>query len=53
METSEKVPAHLKEIIDKGYDFIGTDDSLSLESGLAAIEPHSSRVVATRKLVSG
>lgn len=41
---SKEIPIHLKEIIDKGYDFTSTDDALSLVNGFATIAPHDSQI---------
>jgi glycosyltransferase involved in cell wall biosynthesis len=41
---SKEIPIHLKEIIDKGFDFTNSDDALLLDKGFATIAPRSKQV---------
>lgn len=45
---SKEIPVHLKEIIDKGFDFTSSEDALSLDEGFATIAAHSHQVTMSK-----
>lgn len=50
---SKEIPVHLKEIIDKGFDFTNIEDALNLDKGFATIAARSDQITTNKEFGDG